>query len=56
MDENNNLNGTDENQSQDGYTGEYGNSVEGDGNTLFFQTMGLRKTFTWYFRMYKYFY
>ncbi len=34
MDENNNLNGTDENQSQDGYTGEYGNSVEGDGNTL----------------------
>lgn len=34
MDENNNLNGTDKNQSQDGYTGEYGNSVEGDGNTL----------------------
>lgn len=34
MDENNNLNGTDENQSQDGYTGEYGNSVEGDGNSL----------------------
>lgn len=34
MDENNNLNGTDENQSQDGYTGEYGNSVEGDGGSL----------------------
>lgn len=34
MDENNNLNGTDENQSQDGYTGEYGNSVEGDGSSL----------------------
>lgn len=29
MDENNNLNGTDTGQSQDGYTGEYGNSVEG---------------------------
>ncbi len=34
MDENNNLNGTDENQSQNGYTGEYGNSVEGDGSSL----------------------
>ncbi len=29
MDENNNFNGTDTDQSQDGYTGEYGNSVEG---------------------------
>ena len=35
MDENNNLKaGQMKTRSQDGYTGEYGNSVEGDGNTL----------------------